>query len=126
MLEPFRDEMVSLLISSLESSNTRIVKAAASVLFNLLRILLDGDMQPGDDEFICIAVAVVQSLNVSLQNEEDSDFIKLLIVCLGGIIVICKDFSELGQLLIAIEASETVSKVSGVEAQEILRLLNDG
>jgi hypothetical protein len=47
-----------------------------------------------------------------------------LLVCLGGVIVIGNDLPDINKLLIATDAPETVSNVSRIEEQEVLRLLN--
>lgn len=118
--------MINLLTSSLESSRPQVVKSAASALFNLLQMLLNERFR-GDDDLICIIVcSLMESLRVSLEKDttEDDELVRLLVVCLGGMIVIAKgSLNPIEKLLISLDAPETISKMSGTEAKEVLNLL---
>ena len=47
-------------------------------------------MVPGEDDLICIVAGLAQSLKGFDGEQEDSELMRLLLVCLGGIIVVGK------------------------------------
>jgi hypothetical protein len=77
-------------LASGSNSTTKLVKAAASALFNLSRVSLEESVSPGEDETISIVVALVESLKILVEKDttESKELIRLLVVCLGGFVVL--------------------------------------
>jgi hypothetical protein len=118
-------ELVELLSSSTLSGTLKLVKAAASALFNLSRLYLVESMSPGEDDVISIAVALVESLRTLLgkENVEDMELVRLTVVCLGGFVVLGKDSGSVKEVLDGVEAVDVVKKFKGVEGTEVAALI---
>ena len=129
-LQPFLPEMVELVTSSILSSSTssrlHLVKAAASVLFNLLRLSLEESVGPGEDEILSIVVALVESLKtlVEKKSTDSKDLERLLVVCIGGYIILGRDSSAIKEVLEGIEAGDIIRKIDGYVSKEVISLLS--
>lgn len=128
-LRPFLPEMIELLTSSVlasgSNSTTKLVKAAASALFNLSRTSLEESVTPTEDETISIVVALVESLKTLVEKDstETKELLRLLVVCLGGSVVLGKDSDTVKEVLAGIEAAEVLRKVDGAVALEVISLI---
>jgi desumoylating isopeptidase 1 len=128
-LRPFLPEMIELLTSSVlasgSNSTTKLVKAAASALFNLSRISLEESVTPTEDETISIVVALVESLKTLVEKDttETKELLRLLVVCLGGFVVLGRDSDTVKEVLGGIEAAEVLRKVDGAVALEVISLM---
>jgi PUL domain len=127
-LKPFLPEMLELLTSSVLASSTstmKLVKAAASALFNFSRISLEESIIPGEDEIISIAVALVESLKNLLDKEstEDKELQRLMVVCLGGFVIFGKQSEAVKEVLTGIEAMEILKKADFSVATEVIGLI---
>jgi hypothetical protein len=128
-LRPFLPEMIELLSSSVlasgSSSTTKLVKAAASALFNLSRVSLEESVSLGEDETISIVVALVESLKILVEKDttESKELIRLLVVCLGGFVVLGRESSTVKEVLGGIEAAEVLRRVEGAVAMEVIGLI---
>ena len=124
-LQPFLPELVELLTTSILSgsstSTMKLVKGAASGLFNLSRLSLEESVAPSDDEIISTLVALVESLRMLLEKDvqEGKDLQRLLVVCIGGFIVLGKDTDTIKQVLGGVDAVEVIQKVAGAVSQEV-------
>ena len=125
LLQPIHHEMISLLTASLESPKLQVTKAAASALFNLTQVILKDDVTPDDDDLICIIVGLLEALSVFEKKGtvQDHELKRLLLICLGGMIIVGKKSSNpVESLLVSLEASEILSKIPGEEVKEVLSL----
>ena len=125
-LRPFLPELVELLSSSILSSTPKLVKAAASALFNIARLYLLESTSPAEDDVISIAVAVVEALRSMLSKEprEDNELIRLCVVVLGGFIVLGpREGGALREVLGGVEAKEVLGRFEGREGGEVIGLI---
>jgi hypothetical protein len=128
-LRPFLPEMIELLSSSVlasgSNSTPKLVKAAASALFNLSRVSLEESVSPGEDETISIVVALVESLKILVEKDttESKELIRLLVVCLGGFVVLGRESSTVKEVLGGIEAADVLRKAEGAVALEVIGLI---
>jgi hypothetical protein len=129
MIVPFLDAMVNLLTSSLDSSRRQVVHASASGIFNLSRKLLEEDSTLGEDNLIHISVRILETLRGSTRNGmvTDGEVARLLIICLGGMIVNgtygSQESNSVIEILRTLDAPEIISHLEIEEAREILSLL---
>jgi hypothetical protein len=103
----------------------KLVKAAASALFNFTRISLEESIFPDEDEIISIAVALVESLKTLLEKDpsEDKELQRLLVVCLGGFVIFGKQSEAVKEVLGGIEAVAILKKADFSAAKEVIGLL---
>jgi hypothetical protein len=115
-------ELVELLASSSLSGTSKLVKAAASALFNLSRLYLVESGSPAEDHVISIVMALADSLRTLLdkQSPEDLELVRLTVVCLGGFVVFGKNSSSVKEILGGIEAVDVVKRFNGVEGTEVV------
>jgi hypothetical protein len=121
--------MIELLTSSVlasgSNSTTKLVKAAASALFNLSRTSLEESVTPTEDETISTVVALVESLKTLVEKDttETKELLRLLVVCLGGFVVLGRGSDTVKEVLGGIEAAEVLRKVDGAVALEVVSLI---
>ena|SRR5205085_1077952 len=121
-------ELWDLLTSSVLAKSTstmKLVKAAASALYNFSRISLEESIIPGEDEIISIVVALVESLKNSFakQSTEDKELQRLLVVCLGGFVILGKQSEAVKEVLAGIEAMDILKKADFSVSKEVIGLL---
>jgi uncharacterized protein YegL len=81
-------------------------------------------MSPTEDDVIAIVVALVQSLRTLLESDpQDLELVRLLVVCLGGFVVLGKEFTSVKEVLVEIGAVDIVKKFKRVEGDEVAALL---
>jgi len=119
--------MMELLNSALlATTSDKLVRAAATALFNISRLGLDESVVPGDDEIISTVVALVESVkNIGSSEDEkkDAELERLLVVCLGGFIISGRDSDGLKEILGGIEATDVLKGVKGTVAEEVIGLI---
>lgn len=103
----------------------KLVKAAASVLFNFTRISLEESTTPSEDEIISVAVALVESLKTLLERDssEDKELQRLLLVCLGGFVVFGKQSEAVREVLGGIDAVDILRRADFSVAKEVIGLI---
>jgi hypothetical protein len=121
-------ELLDLLTTSVLAKSTstmKLVKAAASALFNFSRISLEESIIPGEDEIISIVVALVESLKNSFaqQSTDDKELQRLLVVCLGGFVIFGKQSEAVKEVLAGIEAVDILEKADFSVSKEVIGLL---
>lgn len=121
-------ELLELLTSSVLANSTstmKLVKAAASALFNFSRISLEESIIPGEDEIISIVVALVESLKNSFakQSTDDKELQRLLVVCLGGFVIFGKQSEAVREVLAGIDAIDILKKADFSVSKEVIGLL---
>ena len=130
-LRSFMPESIELLTSSLladpSSSTMKLLKAAASTLFNLSRLSLEESVGPSEDEIISILVALVESLKKLVENDASDykDLQRLLVVCIGGFLVLGRDSITVKEVLEGIEAADIIMKVEGETSHEVVKLVTN-
>jgi PUL domain len=120
----FNLELVDLFTAGILSETPKLVKASASAIFNLSRLYLVESMSPTEDDVIAIVVALVQSLRTSLESDpQDPELARLIVVCLGGFVVLGKEFTSVKEVLVEIGSVDIVKKFKGVEGDEVAALI---
>jgi PUL domain len=130
-LRPFLPELVELLttslLSSINSPRLNLVKASSSALFNLSRLCISESLSPEEDEIISIVVAVVETLKTLLQKPdagESKELQRLLVVCIGGYVLLAKESSAVREILSGVEAGDVIGLVEGGVSQEVVGLIS--
>ena len=132
---PFWQDIIPLLTSSIASSEKpAVVEGAASAMFNFIKILLDERLPLREDDAIEIVASITQALRVYMEPEKVTKiarptmkgFDRLLVVCIGGIIVLTQsNIDMIIDLLLCLDAKDLISKVGGTEMEDVLALIGD-
>jgi len=119
--------MINSLTSGLVSPKLPLVKAATYAIFNLTQLLLKDSVALDEDSLIRFVVGIVQALRSQLlSGSTDMEFIRFLVICLGGMVIIgerSNNSTNVKRLLVTLEAKEVISKVAVEEGKEVLSLL---
>jgi len=104
-----------------------LVKAATYAIFNLTQLLLKDSVALDEDSLIRFVVGIVQALRSHgqlLSGSTDMEFIRFLVICLGGMVIIGeRSNNSVKRLLVTLEAKEVISKVAVEEGKEVINLL---
>ena len=103
-------------------------------MFNFIKILLDERLPLREDDAIEIVASITQALRVYMEPEKVTKiarqtmkgFDRLLVVCIGGIIVLTQsNIDMIIDLLLCLDAKDLISKVGGTEMEDVLALIGD-
>jgi hypothetical protein len=124
----FSAPMIDLLtLGVLSTQSSKLVKAGTSALFNLSKLSFEEVNPIGEDELTAIIVALVEALKnlEDVKGKEGGELERLLTVCVGGYIILGKQYEGIKDILTGIDVLDVLKGVGTTIAEEVIELIQE-